>query len=108
MPDLFDIFFYIIFHGLFNTLILTAIGLLGGFLLGIILAVMRVYGAKEFSWLSSGYEKLLRGIPILVLIYIFAFGMPDLFWYLDLLDRPLASVILALALRSGAYQSQIF
>jgi len=108
MPDLFDIFFYIIYHGLFNTLLLTALGLLGGFLLGIILAIMRVYGAKELIWLSSGYEKLLRGIPILVLIYIFAFGMPDLFWYLDLLDRPLASVILALALRSGAYQSQIF
>lgn len=108
MPDLFDIFFYIIFHGLFNTLLLTALGLLGGFLLGIILAMMRVYGAKELIWLSSGYEKLLRGIPILILIFIFTFGMPDLFWYLELLDRPLASVVLALALRSAAYQSQIF
>jgi len=80
MPDLFDIFFYIIIQGLFNTLILTALGLLGGFLLGITLAIMRVYGAKELIWLSSGYEKLLRGIPILILIVIFAFGMPDLFW----------------------------
>ncbi len=71
MPDLFDIFFYIIIHGLFNTLLLTALGLLGGFLLGIVLAIMRVYGAKELIWLSSGYEKLLRGIPILILIFIF-------------------------------------
>ena len=108
MPDLFDIFFYIIYHGLLTTLILTALGLLGGFLLGIILAMMRVYGSQELIWLSSGYEKLLRGIPILILIFIFAYGMPDLFWYLELLDRPLASVILALALRSAAYQSQIF
>ena len=108
MPDLFDIFFYIIYHGLLTTLILTALGLLGGFLLGIILAMMRVYGSQELIWLSSGYEKLLRGIPILILIFIFTFGMPDLFWYLELLDRPLASVVLALALRSAAYQSQIF
>jgi polar amino acid transport system permease protein len=35
--------------------------------------------------------------------------MPGLFWFIaHPLDRVLASVILALALRSGAYQSQIF
>ena len=108
MPDLFEIFFYIIIQGLPKTLLLTALGLFGGFMLGISLALMRVMGSKELTWLASGYEKLLRGIPILVLIYIFAFGIPGIFWYIDLLDRPLAGVILALALRSGAYQSQIF
>lgn len=108
-PDLTFIFFYIITRGLPNTLILTALGLLLGFILGIILALMSVYGAKELQWLSSGYEKVLRGIPILVLIYIFRWGMPGLFWYFDTLSaRSLASVVLALALRSGAYQSQIF
>jgi polar amino acid transport system permease protein len=70
---------------------------------------MSVYGGKELVWLASGYEKLFRGIPILVLIYIFAWGMPFLFEYLESsLDRALASVVLALSLRSGAYQSQIF
>jgi polar amino acid transport system permease protein len=42
------------------------------------------------------------------LIFIFAFGLPGLFWYIEPLDRLLASVILALGIRSGAYQSQIF
>jgi His/Glu/Gln/Arg/opine family amino acid ABC transporter permease subunit len=108
-PDLTSIFFYIISRGLPNTLILTGLGLLFGFILGILLALMSVYGAKELQWLSSGYEKALRGIPILVLIYIFRWGMPGLFWYFDSLsERSLASVVLALALRSGAYQSQIF
>ena len=109
VPDLTSIFFYIITRGLPNTLILTALGLLLGFVIGILLALMSVYGATELRWLSSGYEKLLRGIPILVLIYIFRWGMPGLFWYFDnLYEKSLASVILALALRSGAYQSQIF
>jgi len=104
-----DIFSLIIINGLFVTLILTALGLLGGFVLGLSVAIMRVYGGKELNWLASGYEKLFRGIPILILIFIFAFGMPDLFWYiLHPLSRVQASVILALALRSGAYQSQIF
>ncbi|MFX0134068.1 MAG: ABC transporter permease subunit [Candidatus Hodarchaeota archaeon] len=104
-----DIFSSIVMNGLSITLLLTALGLLGGFILGLSLALMRVYGSKELVWLASGYEKLFRGIPILILIFIFTFGMPGLFWFIPHpLNRILASVILALALRSGAYQSQIF
>jgi polar amino acid transport system permease protein len=108
MPDLADIFLYILQKGLAQTLLLTALGLLIGFILGIILALMRIYAGKELNWLASGYEKIFRGIPILVLIYIFAFGIPELFWYVDPVQRPLASIVFALGLRSGAYQSQIF
>jgi len=108
-PDLSTIFFYIITRGLPNTLVLTIFGLVLGFLLGLALSLMSVYGSIELRWVASGYEKLLRGIPILILIYIFRWGMPGLFWYFESsLDRGLASVVLALALRSGAYQSQIF
>ncbi|MBA7667595.1 putative amino-acid permease protein YxeN [subsurface metagenome] len=107
-PDLPSIFFYILVNGLPLTLLLTALGLLGGFLLGLSLAIMRVYGGKDLDWVSSGYEKVLRGIPLLVLIYIFVFGIPGIFWFIDPLMRPLFGVILALGLRSGAYQSQLF
>lgn len=107
-PDPLNIFFYILTEGMFFTLLLTALGLLIGFALGLIIALMRVYGAKEIGWFASGYEKLFRGIPLLILIFIFAFGIPSLFWYLEPLERPIAGVILALGLRSGAYQSQIF
>lgn len=94
------IFIFILVNGLPQTLVVTAIGLFWGFLLGITLAIMRVYGGIELGWLASGYEKLFRGIPLLVLIYLFTFGIP----FLSALD----GVVLALALRSGAYQSQIF
>lgn len=108
IPSILDIFLYIIRRGLLNTLLLTALGLFCGFIIGILLAVMRVYGGKELFWFAGGYDKLFRGIPILVLILIIAFGMPGIFWYIPLSERLLASVVLALALRSGAYQSQIF
>ena len=94
------IFIFILVNGLPQTLVITFIGLFWGFLLGIALAIMRVYGGIELGWLASGYEKLFRGIPLLVLIYLFIFGMP----FLSALD----GVVLALTLRSGAYQSQIF
>jgi polar amino acid transport system permease protein len=89
-------------------LLITALGLLWGFFIGISLALMRTYGSKELFWFAGAYEKIFRGIPLLVLIYIFAVGIPGIFWFIGPLDRTLASVILALALRSGAYQSQIF
>jgi len=108
MPEIVDILFYILGKGLAQTLLITALGLLFGFVLGILLALIRVYGSIELGWVSSAYEKVFRGIPILVLIYIFAFGMSGLFWFLEPLDRLFASMVLALALRSGAYQSQIF
>jgi len=107
-PDISDAIFFILEFGLLNTLLITGLGLLIGFVLGILLALMRVYGSIELNWFSSGYEKLFRGIPLLVLILIFSAGMPGLFFYLEPLDRLFASVILALGLRSGAYQSQIF
>jgi polar amino acid transport system permease protein len=108
MPSITDIIGYILGKGLGLTLLITIIGLLIGFLIGIVLALMRVYGSIELRWVATGYEKIFRGIPILVLIYIFAYGMPDLFWFIEPLQRPLASIIFALGLRSGAYQSQIF
>jgi polar amino acid transport system permease protein len=108
VPEIFDAFFFIIRYGLFYTLLITLISLSFGFVLGLSIAIMRVYGGIEIGWISSGYEKLFRGIPVLVLMLIFSAGMPGLFWYLDPIDRLLASVIFALGLRSGAYQSQIF
>lgn len=108
-PDIFFIFSFIISKGLPTTLLITAVALLGGFLLGILLALMRIYGPTELKWFSSGYEKVLRGFPLVVLILLFATGIPayllpiyiEPYW-------PLISVFLALSLRSGAYQSQIF
>ncbi|MFW9827195.1 MAG: amino acid ABC transporter permease [Candidatus Thorarchaeota archaeon] len=108
MPNILDILIYIIGKGLALTLIITILGLLFGFLLGITLALMRVYGSIELRWLSSAYEKVFRGIPLLVLIYIFGYGLSGLFWYLYPIDRLFAGMLLSLALRSGAYQSQIF
>jgi polar amino acid transport system permease protein len=108
IPDLPTIFFYILFEGLPVTLQLTAHGLLWGFLIGLSLALARVYAATELGWLVSAYEKVLRGIPLLVLIFLFDFGIPGIFSFIPLAQRPLASVVLSLALRSGAFQSEIF
>ena len=104
----YELALYILKIGLPYTLLLTLLGLLIGFAIGMVLALMRIYSGIELSWIARTYEKIFRGIPVLVLIYIFAYGFTGLFWFVELSQRPLASIVLALGLRSGAYQSQIF
>ncbi len=106
--DLGTIITAIIVFGLPATLFLTALGLVLGFVFGLLLALMRVYGSVELQWIANGYEKILRGIPILVLMFIFGWGLPGLFFFLPAEMRTLAGVILSLSLRSAAYQSQLY
>ncbi len=106
-PDLMTIVMLIIVNGVPATLQLTFFGLAAGFAIGLVLALMRVYGTKEMQWFATGYENTLRGIPLLVFIYIFVFGVPWVFWFVDAVSRPLFGVFFALGIRSGAYQSQI-
>ncbi len=106
-PDLLQILQFVVFFGLPATLLLTFLGLLFGFLIGVLLALARVYGAKPFKVFAEIYEKLLRGIPLLVLLVMFGIGLFFLFSW----ARPYNMLVAAsfcLGIRSGAYQSQIF
>ena len=81
-----------------------AIGLLSlGFFLGIVLAAFEVYGNKFFSILATSIQKVIRGIPALVLLMLGFFGLTSIF---DV--SPLWVAMFVLGLRSAAYQSQIF
>ncbi|TFG31235.1 ABC transporter permease subunit [Candidatus Thorarchaeota archaeon] len=106
--DFWTILTSIIIFGLPATLLLTGLGLIFGFLLGLGLALMRVYGVEELKWIADGYEKIMRGIPILVLMFIFGWALPGFFFFLPAQLRTLAGVILSLSLRSAAYQSQLY
>jgi len=99
VPDFPSIFFYILIYGAPVTLQLTAYGIIWGFVIGLALAFTRVYGGRELGWIASSYENVLRGIPLPVLMMIFGFGIPGM--------SLLAAVILSLALRSAAFQSQL-
>ncbi len=84
-----------------------------GLVLGVPLAVLHVYGGPISRRLVATYVWLFRGIPILVQLYLFYFGILA---YLSeqpaLSFLPLSSgffaAVLVLGLTSAAYQSQIF
>jgi len=105
--SLFDLllsYFVFIIEGLPIALSLTAYGLSVGFLIGLPLAILRVYGGRGWRLFVSAYERVMRSVPPLVLIFLFYFGIPA-----TMLEIPgFLAVMLALGLCSSGYQSQIF
>ncbi|HPD76640.1 MAG TPA: ABC transporter permease subunit, partial [Methanoregulaceae archaeon] len=91
--------------GIAITLGLVFVALAVGFLLGLPLALGQVYGGKALRAAAGLYVWFFRGLPTLVLLFLFYFGIfPTL-----MLDFPaFVTGAVVLGLRSAAYQSQIF
>jgi polar amino acid transport system permease protein len=87
----------------------TALAVVGamalGFVVGIHIAVFQVYGPRWLGRVVGIYVWFFRGVPILVLLFLFYFG---LFSLIGINLSALASVVLVLGMTSGAYQSQIY
>jgi polar amino acid transport system permease protein len=90
-------------QGLMIALELLACLLALGFVLGIGLALMEVYGHWTLRWFGILFERIFRGIPAIVLLLLFYFGVTD---FVEI--GSFTAAVLALGLRSAAYQSQIF
>ncbi|MEW6263640.1 MAG: amino acid ABC transporter permease [Thermodesulfobacteriota bacterium] len=76
-----------------------------GLILGVPMALWQVYGGRKMRTVTGLYVWFFRGVPVLVLLYLFYFG---LFSILDINLGTFASAVLVLGLTSAAYQSQIF
>jgi polar amino acid transport system permease protein len=74
-----------------------------GFVLGLVLSLAEVYGHWTMRWTGIAFERVFRGIPELVLILLCFYGVGNFFPI-----EPFPAAVLALGLRSAAYQSQIF
>jgi polar amino acid transport system permease protein len=73
--------------------------------LGIPLSIIRLYAPKALVFVVEGYENIMRGVPILVIMLFLHFGLGGV---IPIFGDPYLSSVIALGLRSGAYQSQIF
>ena len=91
-------------EGLKITVGLTVLSLILGTLFGIFLAVIRIYGKFPLPYVIIAYERVLRGIPLIVILFLLYFGL----FQLGIALEPFDAAILGLGLRSAAYQAQIF
>ncbi|HOO90213.1 MAG TPA: amino acid ABC transporter permease [Syntrophales bacterium] len=76
-----------------------------GLVLGISIAIGQVYGGKWLSRLAGVYIWFFRGVPLLVLLFLFYFGFCSL---ININLSAFTVSIIVLGLITSAYQSQIF
>lgn len=90
-------------HGLLLTLALTALGFAGALLLGVLLAVFRISPIPPLRALGTAYVTVFRNVPLLVLLVLFVFGLPDI----GLLYSLFATVTAALVLYWAAFVCEV-
>lgn len=102
LENVLSLFGYLL-EGAGVTLSVTGIALGTGFCLGVLMAVLRVYGGKSLSAVAATYSTVVRGVPVVTVIFILYFVIASV---IDL--SPFLAGALSLGFASGAYQSEIF
>lgn len=86
------------------TLLVTLSCAATGLLVGLGIAIARELGGAWLSRVLSALVYVLRGVPMLVLLFLVFFGLPSIG-----IDVPaLVAMMLSLGLISGAYLSEVF
>ncbi len=67
-----------LFVGLVGTLIAASLVAVIGSVFGVLLALGRLSKVRVIRWLSTGYIEVARTVPVLLLIYLMLFGLPQL------------------------------
>jgi polar amino acid transport system permease protein len=86
------------------TLLITLCCAATAFVVGLAIAVVRELGGKLVAAALASLVYVLRGVPMLVLLFIIFFGLPGI--GVDV--PPLVAMMLSLGMISGAYLSEVF
>lgn len=97
-------FMPILLEGLRLTIVVTLGSLLLSTLLGLVWALMRVSGYRVLVWIAKSVVNVIRGIPILVLLFYIYFVMPELGVTLTAVQ----AAIIGLGIAYSAYQAENF
>lgn len=97
-------FMPILLQGVWLTILVTLGSLALSTILGLVWALMRVSGVRALSGLSASLINVIRGIPIIVLLFYLYFVMPDFGVTLTALQ----AAILGLGIAYSAYQAENF
>lgn len=65
-------------QGFKNTLLASLIALGGSIAAGTLIAVMRIAPSRPLNWIGAAYVEFIRNIPIILITFIFYFGLPTL------------------------------
>jgi glutamate transport system permease protein len=91
-------------NGLKVTVSAAVVSMVGAMLIGALMALARLSRTAPVRWLATAYVEFFRGVPLVLLIFFCALGLPvygirlELFWYL----------VLGLVIYNGAVLGEIF
>ncbi|MEK5057428.1 amino acid ABC transporter permease [Paenibacillus shunpengii] len=92
------------------TLMIVTGSLLIGIIVGFLIALPRLYQLPVLQTCSKVYISFFRGTPILIQLFLFYYGLPELLMLIqiDMTRAPvLVFVILTYGLHTGAYMSEM-
>jgi His/Glu/Gln/Arg/opine family amino acid ABC transporter permease subunit len=91
-------------QGFLNTLKVSAVAIAGAFVIGLVLGAARAHRVPVVSQLTAVYVEVIRNTPILVLIFMIFYGLPELGVTLDAFTVAWLSVMVW----GGAFNSENF
>tara|TARA_B100000073_G_scaffold338787_1_gene336360 strand:+ start:71 stop:745 length:675 start_codon:yes stop_codon:yes gene_type:complete len=94
------------------TLKLLSLSLLFGLFIGLLFAILRLNKNRILNKFAYGYSYIFRGTPLLVQIFIIYFGLGQIEYFRStflwtIFKEPYWCAIIAFALNTGAYTSEI-
>lgn len=99
-------FFPNFMRGVATTIVFSITTILIGAVFGFGMALLRMSRNKALSSIANFYISFVRGTPLLIQLYIFAYGIPTLFPSLNI--GIYTSGVIALGLNSTAYVAEIY
>ncbi|MEM3967154.1 MAG: ABC transporter permease subunit, partial [Ignisphaera sp.] len=93
----------IIFSSIGATLILSIASFIIATAIALLLSFIEIFGPRNLVKAVEWYVKIVRGIPLILALFIFYYGLPRAAFPLP----PLYSAILGIALVDSAYQEQL-
>src|SRR5690625_4688048 len=94
----------LLFKGTGYTVMVTVACSATGMLVGLAIAMLYRLGWRPLQPLLRAFTYVFRGLPVLVLLFIVFFGLPNL----GLRLPPLVSMMLSLGVIAGAYLAEVF
>jgi polar amino acid transport system permease protein len=99
--------------GLYTTFILFFLGWGIGFVLALILTLLRASPVRPLQWFVAAYVEYHRNVPLLVQLFVWYFGVPQLLprWvnlYINSFNAELGFGVIAVAFFMAAYMSEDF
>ena len=100
---MFKSFWPLLKSGIAVTVPMAIISFTLGLVLAFIIAMMRISSIKPLVWIAKFYVWAVRGIPLIVLLFIIFYGLPGI----GVIFNPFVSGVIGLTMSQGAYNSEI-